>query len=380
LNIAMNSTHALWLDGKTPLGTKGTLQLQGAELLFTVAETQPPEQITISLSSLSEVKQRGPVWILNFGKDRQGGYRYVFEVRNPDFIAQLTGRAKKRVPKTPAKRVESKLNALPVAVRVVGALLLIVTLFQGYRFIAEHLYTVVPKSFDESLGKLAYNNVIGHFQECRDEETQQIVRSLLDSLRLPDDHFPYSVTVVNDKLQNAFALPGGKIVVMSGLLEKSHSPEDVLGVLAHEIAHVERRHGMKQLCRSLGTLLAVKRVIGAGFEEIELAETLSELAATLTLLSYSRDLEREADIDGAKRLHYHGYSHEGLVRFLKSIHREEKIAVAKGERKQITEWLSTHPDSQERIDMLQKLSGPKQRRSIEGLSVSWDELKFRCRK
>jgi predicted Zn-dependent protease len=323
------------------------------------------------------VSKRGESWIINFGGDQQGNYLYVFQVRDPEFIAQISGKKSIRNPLESKERFPT-LARLPVQVRVVSAIILIAILFQGYRFLATKLYTVVPLKYDVAIGDRYFRSIKEKETVCTDADLQKLVDDMVSSLALPEDRFSYKAVVVRKADLNAFALPGGRIVIMSGLLEKSTTPEDVLGVLAHEIAHVEQRHGMKNISRSIGTLLAVKLLIGAGFEQVEFAETISEITAALAILSYSRDLEREADEKGTFRLHKNNFSHLGLIRFLKNVLLEEKRVIEKKGQSTPHEWFSTHPATDARIKALRKVAVPEKATQQVELSIPWKDLKYRC--
>lgn len=140
---------------------------------------------------------------------------------------------------------------------------------------------------------------------------------------------------------NAFAAPGGVVVVFSGLLEKVESPEELAGVLAHEIAHAELRHSLTIMVKSLGirslVALLTGDLSGDGFVEF---------GTRLLSLSYSREAEREADREGFRRIVSARIDPAGMIRFyekLGAISRLEPPAI-----------LSTHPATGERLDWLRQ--------------------------
>src|SRR6185436_5206099 len=91
---------------------------------------------------------------------------------------------------------------------------------------------------------------------------------------------------------NAFALPGGTIVLTDGLVAAAQSDDEILGVLAHEVGHVEGRHSLQQIYRAAG--LAVMALLIAG-DSSEIVDNVVSQASALTLLSYSRGFEADAD-------------------------------------------------------------------------------------
>ena len=137
---------------------------------------------------------------------------------------------------------------------------------------------------------------------------------------------------------NAFALPGGTIVITDQLVETFPDPDVIAGVLGHEIAHVSGKHGLKQVYRSLGTYLLVALVAGDVGPVLE--DMLLE-GGLLLSLSYSRRHELEADHIGLALAAKAGYEPEALVRLLEHL-------TGSGSRS-VPSWLSTHPTSDERI-------------------------------
>jgi predicted Zn-dependent protease len=149
------------------------------------------------------------------------------------------------------------------------------------------------------------------------------------------------VTVVVDEQVNAFALPGGEVFVLTGLLDRVAADDGMLrGVLAHELGHAVLRHGMRQLARSAAFSIALGIVLG---DVDRLTQTLVGGAAQLERLGYSRGMETEADDFGFELLQRAGQSPEGLARFLESL-----------ESAPVPELLSTHPDPKARAEALRE--------------------------
>lgn len=157
------------------------------------------------------------------------------------------------------------------------------------------------------------------------------------------------VTIVRSDEVNAFALPGGQITVFTGLLRDAESPEQVAGVMAHEIAHVTRRHGMRNLAHRAGISLALQLLIGGD------AEGWTVLAADAAALAhqsqYSREQESEADADAVRTMARAGLDPTALAGFFRVMQRSAP------EGAEIASWLSTHPDHAERIAHVESLAG-----------------------
>jgi len=208
------------------------------------------------------------------------------------------------------------------------------------------LYHLVPLRYDRHLGDKTHEQVSAFFEPCTTNALLEFHQKAIRSLAQPGDRFPHEVTIINDPMVNAFALPGGHIYVFRGILEESNSPDEIIGVLAHEIAHVEKRHSVQQLARTMGTGFFSSLMIGADVEGLDIlqnAETISEISSTLLILRYSRSFEREADEEGIQRMQSAHIPLLGLGQLLVRI--ESRAGVDSG-----WVWLSTHPKSWERLE------------------------------
>ena len=158
---------------------------------------------------------------------------------------------------------------------------------------------------------------------------------------------------------NAFAAPGGVVVVYSGLMKKAASAEEVAGVLAHEIAHVELRHSLRQLVKSAGLRVILAAAAGD-------YAALGGWAAQLGELKFSRDAEREADARGLERLAEARIAPGGMLRFF------ETLAQLEAERPgQLPALFSTHPATAERLTRLRAAVPPGSAAPTEAIAVDW---------
>ena len=150
--------------------------------------------------------------------------------------------------------------------------------------------------------------------------------------------------MLDSKEINAFALPGGPIYVFRGLIDKVGNDDDMLaGVLAHEMAHINRRHANKQYTQGLWRGIVVTLATRGSVRDI------AEITDALLQLRYSRQHEYEADRLAVEYTYKAGYDPHGILRFLEMLQREEKIG-----NRWIETNLRTHPFSDRRAAEVRK--------------------------
>ena len=158
----------------------------------------------------------------------------------------------------------------------------------------------------------------------------------------------WEVNVITDDTVNAWCMPGGKIVVYSGIIDKLKLTDDELAmVIGHEIIHALREHSREQQSREMikGGLLTVAAILGADRGTLALGNTIANLGISLP---FNREQETEADDFGLELAFRAGYNPDAAVSVWK------KMAKLGG--KQPPEFLSTHPSNEHRIANLQQLA------------------------
>jgi Zn-dependent protease with chaperone function len=156
----------------------------------------------------------------------------------------------------------------------------------------------------------------------------------------------WEVNVISSPEMNAWCMPGGKIAVYTGIIEKLRLTDDELAaIIGHEIAHALREHGRERASQQMGQGLAVG-VIGAALGLGGIGQDLAGLVADVTFgLPYSREFEREADRMGVELAARAGYDPRAAITLW------QKMAQASGGG--TPQFLSTHPSDQSRIQDLQ---------------------------
>ena len=206
----------------------------------------------------------------------------------------------------------------------------------------------LPLEWEKPLGEASLAQLRGQFRFVTDRQ----VLDPLDRLAAPllalwtnsSDRFTLFVT--ESREVNALALPGGAIVFHRGLLERARTAEEVQGVLAHEMAHIQERHGVLQLAQNIGLDLAIQQLQGG---ESRLLDALVRDSGQLLGLKFSRNHERAADDRGWELLERAQINPQGMVNFFAGL----KTAADVGGAPPIA-LLSTHPAPQERLDRLRQ--------------------------
>ncbi len=226
--------------------------------------------------------------------------------------------------------------------------IVIATLVSFYIFrvkIVEEIANTIPPSVEQSITeKLKQSILLNHkviASPSIDSQLALITNPLVNAVE--DKAFKFSFTIIQDSTLNAFALPGGTIMIHSGLIAKAKSAEEIAGVLAHEISHVTRRHHMRGIIGNLGMFTIVRGFLG---DVTGISTDLLTIGATLESMKYSRDYERESDNSGFDLLLKAGISPNGMVSFFKTLDKEHRNL-------EISNFLSTHPAVKERIKDLE---------------------------
>ncbi|HOG06892.1 MAG: M48 family metalloprotease [Syntrophales bacterium] len=210
---------------------------------------------------------------------------------------------------------------------------------------------------ERKLGKEFYDKLNQNGVIVQDERIALYVRNLGADI-LAHSHpapFDFTFSVIDSSAVNAFATPGGYIYVNRGLVNLVKTESELAGVLAHEIAHVNRRHIAELIARSkkisIASLAAIlaSAFLGGGGELSAAAVGFSMAAATHLNLKYSREHEEEADRLGMAYLAGAGYNPQSMLDFLKSMRRYEFYS------SNIPSYFLTHPGTDERIRYLDGL-------------------------
>ncbi|UHQ20431.1 M48 family metallopeptidase [Lysobacter sp. KIS68-7] len=207
------------------------------------------------------------------------------------------------------------------------------------------------------LGTQAFNEVKAQKRPTSDarqqREAQCIVAAITQQLP-PNWQGGWETVVFQDDEPNAFALPGGKVGVYTGIFRVAKNQDQLAGVISHEIGHVISRHHEERITRQMGAQGAVQVLgallgsrYGSGIGDVAM-QGGSVLAQTGFLLPGSRQQESEADVVGQQLMAQAGFDPRGAVDLWTN------MIAASNSSSRPPQWLSTHPNPEARIRELQQ--------------------------
>lgn len=220
--------------------------------------------------------------------------------------------------------------------------------------VTDGIIDFVPTTVDVQLGDRAFSELSRQQEAIDDQEVLDLVTKLSGALvseARKELDVPYRIHVTADSMVNAFALPGGHIILPAGLLVFAKSSDEVAGVLAHELAHVTERHSVQQALTGIGLGMVLQAVLG---DASEIVRFFVASGANLLTNKHSRDHERDADRVGFAYLNRANIKSGGLADFfgrLATLH-DQRDGRLSGRLKAM---FSTHPVTAERIARLAEM-------------------------
>jgi len=269
-----------------------------------------------------------------------------------------------KIKNTDIKFFQNLSNKSIIGIVVACIALILLSYFFFIPATAEFIATKFPPSYETELGEKLYEQLSEDFDV--DEEKTIAANEFFEALHI-NSNYPIKITVVNSPIKNAFALPGGHIVVYDEILQSMNSEDEFAALLCHEYSHVALKHTTRSLFRSLGTYMVLSLVLT---DVNGIVGVLVENAHNIKSLGYTRSLEEEADNYGLKIMLDRGIDPKGMVNLFKHLKEPQENAV------DIPEFLSTHPLLDERIKYIEKKykNKPVSAKKNEELSEIWKRL------
>lgn len=207
---------------------------------------------------------------------------------------------------------------------------------------------LLPESQDAQMGLQAYQEIK---QESRISQNPELNRRVQEVGRRiaavsPQPEWDWEFTVFENDEPNAFALPGGKVGVHTGLFKVAQNDAQLATVIGHEVAHAIARHGSERMSQGLLAQGLGAIAVGTGVNP-QVVELAAQAATLGVILPYSRTQESEADHIGLLFMAEAGYDPRAAIELW------QNFEALGGQRP--PEFLSTHPEPGSRIERLQEL-------------------------
>jgi predicted Zn-dependent protease len=245
----------------------------------------------------------------------------------------------------------------------------LIGLMVGLAPMSKLLAHLIPVELERQWGQSIAAGLESQMKACEGKDGIRVLDALARRLAepLPDDRRQVTIHVLRSKDVNALALPGGEIILFSGLINKAEGPDELAGVLAHELTHIGERHVSAAMIRALGVGVFATMITGDTSGLVA-----SGLGAALAG-AYTREDESAADMGALALLEAADIGSDGLALFFR------RLATMEGRQGQALAWLSTHPDSAGRAAAIEAKRLPAPR--LPALSdADWQAVKRVCSK
>ncbi len=360
---------AAYLDGETAIRHRAIVRLMREGLEVT------PDGGRTRLWPYAQVRQTQGAYAGEEVRLEHGGQMpevlVVRDLRFLESLHELAPEFSKRF-HNPARRGRRLQLTVVAAGAVIG--LSAVMYLWGIPLLAAQVARRVPVAWEEQLGKSVVDRVVSPAKRCRDPQLVAAIDTILGRLTAAGPRSPYTlrVYVVDVPIVNAFAAPGGSVVIFRGLLQRTDSPEQLAGVLAHELQHVLQRHSTRAIIQHTSSGLLIAALTG------DVTGPLAyglEAARVLGHLRYSREAETEADTEGLKMLLAARVDPAGMIAFFEP----PKDTAGQNEESAADKYLSSHPSDRDRKATLTALATTNPIQPVKLLpGGNWIELRHAC--
>jgi hypothetical protein len=287
------------------------------------------------------------------------------EIRDAAFAADIVARCSRLDEHRTTGRGVAKIVGWSVA----AAVSIVCVVLFGAPLVADRLAPLVPKPIERRIGdasEVQVKTIFGR-ESCSDPAGQaafsKLVNRLRDSAGLDDDSM--TAGVLPTPVPNAFALPGGKVFVLKGLLDKADNPDELAGILAHELGHLKHHDNMRGLIYNGGTSF----LIGLLFGDVTGSSAVIFASRSVVEASYSREAETSADTFAIDIMHALGRSPKPAAELMFRITGKEGGG--------LTTILASHPLTEDRLARMTKEDRPESGPPLL-TDKEWQALKGIC--
>ena len=286
------------------------------------------------------------------------------EIRDTAVAAELASRCRQLDENVPGRAGVAKIVGWSLA----ATLSIVTVIWIGVPLAADRLTPLLPQTFERRLGDVAEQQVKILFggTVCESASGQAAFTKLVDAVR-ESAGLDTSIQshVLATPVPNAFALPGGKVYVFSGLLAKADNADEVAGVLAHEFGHLRHRDNMRNLIYNGGTSF----LIGLLFGDITGSGALIFASRSLVTASYTREAEQNADTFAIDVMHRLGRPTKPMGELI------FRVTGKQGDK--TLSILSSHPLTEDRLKRMSEEDRPPSGQPLL-TKAEWASLKAIC--
>lgn len=377
----------VYFDGRQARKHRVAIDLSPHHLKLLLPEGQTLEWKVADLGMSSPgPRDKPPFHLEHTVNEPQGRRLETLAVEDPEFLTTL--RSVTAVSLHPTLRPVSGMRVVTLALAVLAAPFFLYGLWTAaIPKLSDQAAMRVPVSWEEKLGDRVLQELPEGLVPSSNPELEKVLQMIAMRLLSAAPDQPYNIRIHVSPLAmvNAVAFPGGHILVFQGLLNASESPEELAGVLAHEIQHVALRHSTRGIIRGMASSLLLTLIVG---DMNGMMNAVLGVAGELEGLSHSRKMEREADRNGMEMILAADVDPTGMVRMFEKLAREERRPFTDGKSQNSgpeddsaswTDYFSTHPAEKDRISGLKKQVAKAGKKSYTSLlpDLDWKALVHR---
>jgi Zn-dependent protease with chaperone function len=260
------------------------------------------------------------------------------EIADPDAAAAVASRC----PKLDAGRGGAQTGRI-VAWSLAAAVSIVLVTVYGIPLLADRLAPLVPFAVEKRIGEAVDRQAKAVFggDICARPDGQAAFDKMMAKIKDAGGFdAPLEAHVLSSSITNAYALPGGKIYLLDGLLQRARNVDEVAGVMAHELGHAQNRDGLRKIIQTGGSSF----LIGLLFGDVTGGSAVLFAARSIANASYSREAESRADAFTVKAMNGLGRSPRPMGEFLVRITGGGKVATV----------IDSHPLSADRLERMKK--------------------------
>jgi Zn-dependent protease with chaperone function len=288
------------------------------------------------------------------------------EIRNAALAAELRSRCAQLDDNVPGRDGVTAIIAWSMA--AMASIISVIVL--GLPLAADRLATLMPPAFERRLAQVAIGQLNAQFNagKCNNAPGQAAFVKLLVAVRKSAgmEHVGLRANVLSSPIANAFALPGDAIYLLDGLLAEAENPDEIAGILAHELGHLKHRDSTRALIYNSGASF----LIGLLFGDITGSSALIFASRSLVTASYSREAEQNADTFAIDTMHRLGRSPKPMGQLI--------FRVTEKEADDGLSLLSSHPLTEDRLARMSSEDRPPSKPPLL-TAAEWASLKAICK-